>query len=108
MKRLFDEIIVISLAVVVAGTGGYYAGLKRGHKTSQIKACMERNKPTEWQPKIGDRVQTVWDPYTTIGRPRVITVTNVVNVGTKRCQTGILVYGDGLPGVDSAWVKPAP
>lgn len=61
----------------------------------------------EWTPKIGDRVQTQYRPDNFGGPPFITTITNVVNVGSKS-QTGLLVYGDGLPGVDSWWVKPAP
>lgn len=66
-------------------------------------ACKPQNKaPAAWQPKVGERVQTHFN-----GTNQITTVTKIVNVG-DRSQTGLLVFGDGLPGVDSWWVTPAP
>jgi len=64
------------------------------------RPATDANQP--WRPKIGDRVQTHYG-----GSNFVTTLTNVVNVGS-RSQTGLIVYGRGLPGVDSWWVTPAP
>ena len=60
-------------------------------------------QPT-WMPKIGDVVVSRFHadgssaPFTT-------TITNVMWVGS-RSQTGMLVWGEGLPGIDSWWVMP--
>lgn len=61
----------------------------------------------EWQPKVGERVRSFYSEGEFGKKGFVTVVTNVVFVGS-RSQTGLLVYGPGLPGVDSWWVTPAP
>lgn len=56
----------------------------------------------EWKPKPGDRVVSSY------GAAEFITVVDRVEYVGPRSQTGILVYGFGLPGIDSFWVRPAP
>ena len=75
-----------------------------------VSAYVARRHALEWKPKIGDRVATFLKLDGHIGdvnNPRIATITNMVYVGANS-QSGWLVYGDGLPGVDSSWVKPAP
>lgn len=120
-----DALVLASVVAVAAGTGGYYAGLKRGQKISVAQSHAEwttnndgnftaevtHHEPDKWRPKIGEKVVTMFQSDTNsewhFASPRVVTITNLVYVGSD-CQTGWLVYGDGLPGVDSSWVKPAP
>lgn len=83
----------VLIAAIVSATLGYYAGYKSSYDIE------------EWHPKVGDEVATVLQPDGKVGELRNVTITKVVRVG-MRSQTGLLVYGDGLPGVDSSWVKP--
>jgi len=71
----------------------------------RIQHHIDYTKTPTWIPKIGDRVQTI-NGYPDAERPIITTITNVVNVG-KRTGSGMLVYGEGLPGVDRWWVTPA-
>lgn len=57
-----------------------------------------------WIPMIGDRIQTSYLP----GPPTIHTVTNVVEVGESKSQTGWMIYCEGLPGLDVWWVERAP
>lgn len=57
-----------------------------------------------WIPIKGDHIQTSYLP----GPPTIHTVTNVARVGEKHCQTGWMVYCEGLPGLDAWWVKRVP
>lgn len=121
MKKL-AQIFLISVAVFLPMFAAFLAGQRYGHQPSwmsgpsmfltngnyTLKASME---PVKWRPKIGDVVSTKVQPEGEcgwhVGSDRLVTITNIVYVGSDS-QTGWLVYGDGLPGVDSSWVKPAP
>jgi hypothetical protein len=74
----------------------------------KAKSKLQIERQALWQPKIGDRVQSTYRPGNFGGEPFITTITQLVFVGKQRSQTGLLVYGDGLPGVDSWWVTPAP
>lgn len=78
--------------------------IQRSASTNHAAMASPRS---EWSPKIGDRVETTYHPDHCPGPSFVTTVTNVVYVGS-RSHTGLIVYGDGLPGIDSWWVRPAP
>lgn len=63
---------------------------------------VEPDPVESWTPKPGDRVTTGY------GGTEITTVIDRVEYVGARSQTGILVFGVGLPGVDSFWVRPAP
>lgn len=105
MKRL-GIIIIASGAVFLYCYAIFYAGYRKGRYGHRLEAYQEH-----WEPKVGDRVVVTMTPDANREWKegvRVVTLIKVVRVGLDRCQTGLLVYGDGLPGVDSSWVKPAP
>ena len=74
--------------------------------TNESAATPATNSPARlvegWNPKAGDRVVSSYG-----GSEFTTTVDRVEYVGI-RSATGILVYGVGLPGIDSFWVRPAP
>lgn len=77
------------IAVALAGVLGAWLGWR------------QPAQPTgEWTPKPGDRVRTTYG-----GSPIETVIERVERVGS-RSQTGLLVFGPGLPGVDSWWVGP--
>ena len=59
----------------------------------------------EWIPKIGEKVKTNYRTNSFGGPYYITTVTNIINVG-QRSNSGLLIYGKGLPGVDLWWVDP--
>lgn len=78
------------IAVAMAGILGVWIGWRQPAQTT-----------AEWTPKPGDLVQTSYG-----GSPVVTVIERVEFVGS-RSQTGILIYGLGMPGIDSWWVVPA-
>lgn len=103
---------IISVSAI-SWFSGYYAGHNQGYEDSS-EASARLNFPVKytetWEPRAGEVVVTHYDGSGThhFGHVRTVMLTGVVNVGRDQCQTGLLVYGLGLPGVDSSWVKPAP
>lgn len=115
MKLLHKIIPVAGIGVFVVGIGcmEYRMGRNAGYQKAVndvVAAALESAKTatTPWKPKIGAQVATIMQLDGSIGDLRIVTITNVVTMGNDYCQSGVLVYGDGLPGVDSSWVKPAP
>lgn len=71
---------------------------------SLVAGCCPKEEK-EWVPKAGETVSTYYG--TTEYTNYMTTLTKVIFVGKARCGTGYLVYSKELPGVDSAWVRPA-
>ncbi len=106
------KVNIITFVLLVLSIIGYgfqlRATLNWKHRYEIERSAHVAYHTDEWMPKIGDRVATVMQLDGRVGDLRILTLTNVVRMGNRYSQTGVLVYGDGLPGVDSSWVKPAP
>ena len=99
IASLFGLVMVLGVELGRSRDNEHTADVTITRLTLENMALKSARK--EWTPTIGETVHNRYGESNTVA-----VVTNVVQVGRDRSQTGKLVYGEGMPGIDSSWVSP--